>query len=113
MSGATHALILLAVMLGLGKYAAYIPHAVLAGILIKVGVDIIVWDYLTRIRHAPRAGVLFMLVVLALTVFVDLVTAVSVGVILASLLFVKRMFDLQVNSIKAIVQPSDDPCSVR
>jgi SulP family sulfate permease len=109
LSGATHALILLAVMLGLGKYAAYIPHAVLAGILIKVGIDIIDWDYLTRIRHAPRAGVLFMLVVLVLTVFVDLVTAVSVGVILASLLFVKRMSDLQVSSIKAIVEPSDDP----
>jgi SulP family sulfate permease len=108
-SGALHALVLLAVMLGLGRYAALIPHAVLAGILIKVGIDIIDWDYLKRLRTAPRAGVVFMFVVLLLTVFVDLVTAVAVGVVLASLLFVKRMSDLQIASVRAIVEPEDDP----
>ncbi|HSS64302.1 MAG TPA: SulP family inorganic anion transporter [Gammaproteobacteria bacterium] len=108
-SGALHAVVLLAVMLGLGRYAALIPHAVLAGILIKVGIDIIDWDYLKRLRTAPRAGVTFMFVVLFLTVFVDLVTAVAVGVVLASLLFVKRMSDLQIASVRAIVEPEDDP----
>ncbi len=108
-SGALHALVLLSVMLGLGRYAAFIPHAVLAGILIKVGIDIIDWDYLKRLRTAPRAGVAFMFVVLFLTVFVDLVTAVAVGVVLASLLFVKRMSDLQIASVRAIVEPKDDP----
>jgi SulP family sulfate permease len=108
LSGVIHALLLLGVMLGLGRFAAYIPHAVLAGILIKVGLDIIDWDYLRRVRRAPVAGVIFMLVVLLLTVFVDLITAVAVGVVMASLLFVKRMTDLQIESIKAIVDPSDD-----
>ncbi len=108
LSGIIHALLLLGVMLGLGRYAAYIPHAVLAGILIKVGIDIIDWDYLRRIRRAPVAGVVFMFVVLFLTVFVDLITAVAVGVVMASLLFVKRMTDLQLESIKAIVEPTDD-----
>jgi SulP family sulfate permease len=108
LSGVVHALLLLGVMLGLGRFAAYIPHAVLAGILIKVGIDIIDWDYLRRVRRAPAAGVVFMFVVLLLTVFVDLITAVAVGVVMASLLFVKRMTDLQVESIKAIVDPSDD-----
>lgn len=108
LSGIIHALLLLGVMLGLGRFAAYIPHAVLAGILIKVGIDIIDWDYLRRVRRAPVAGVVFMFVVLLLTVFVDLITAVAVGVVMASLLFVKRMTDLQLDSIKAIVEPTDD-----
>jgi len=108
LSGVVHAVLLLAVMLGLGGYASHIPHAVLAGILIKVGIDIIDWDYLRRVRQAPKAGVVFMLVVLLLTVLVDLITAVTVGVVLASLLFVKRMADLQIESIRAMVEPSDD-----
>ena len=96
-------------MLGLGGLAQHIPHAVLAGILIKVGIDIIDWPYLRRIRQAPRAGVFFMLVVLLLTVFVDLITAVAVGIVLASLLFVKRMSDLQLANIRAITGRTDEP----
>lgn len=59
LSGALHATVLLAIVLGLGRLAQHIPHAVLAGILIKVGIDIIDWPYLKRIREAPRAGVFF------------------------------------------------------
>ncbi|MDA0651991.1 MAG: SulP family inorganic anion transporter [Proteobacteria bacterium] len=101
-SGAIHALVLLAIVLGLGGLAGHIPHAVLAGILIKVGIDIIDWSYLKRLHGAPPAGVIFMVIVLLLTVLVDLITAVVVGITLASLLFVKRMSDLQLASIKAI-----------
>jgi len=108
-SGALHALVLLAIVLGLGGLAQHIPHAVLAGILIKVGIDIIDWPYLRRIREAPRAGVFFMLVVLLLTVLVDLITAVAVGIVLASLLFVKRMSDLQLANIRAITGETDEP----
>jgi len=100
-SGATHALVLLAIVLGLGPLASKIPHAVLAGILIKVGFDIIDWGYLKRLPRAPRAGVVIMLVVLDLTVFVDLIVAVSVGIIAASLLFVKRMTDLQLKNVRS------------
>jgi SulP family sulfate permease len=107
-SGALHALMLLAVVLGLGGLASHIPHAVLAGILIKVGVDIIDWRYLARIRKAPRAGVAFMLIVLGLTVFVDLITAVAVGIVLASLLFVKRMADLQIANIRMVTRDDDE-----
>ncbi len=108
-SGALHALVLLAIVLGLSGLAEHIPHAVLAGILIKVGVDIIDWTYLKRIHRAPRAGVFFMLVVLLLTVFVDLITAVAVGIVLASLLFVKRMSDLQLSNIAAITRDAEAP----
>jgi SulP family sulfate permease len=108
-SGALHAVVLLAIVLGLGGLAEHIPHAVLAGILIKVGIDIIDWGYLRRLRQAPRAGVFFMVVVLLLTVFVDLITAVAVGIVLASLLFVKRMSDLQLTNIKTITHDTDEP----
>ena len=100
-SGMLHALVLAAVVLGLGPLAGHIPHAVLAGILVKVGVDIIDWSYLRRLPRAPRAGIILMFIVLVLTVFVDLIIAVGVGIVAASLLFVKRMSDLQLQSIRA------------
>lgn len=107
-SGALHALVLLAVVLGVGGLAESIPHAVLAGILVKIGIDIIDWGYIRRLHRAPKAGVFFMVVVLLLTVFVDLITAVGVGIVLASLLFVKRMSDLQIASMKTITGHSDE-----
>ena len=107
-SGMLHALVLLAIVLGFGGLAQQIPHAVLAGILIKVGIDIIDWPYLRRLHKAPVAGVSFMLVVLLLTIFVDLITAVAVGIVLASLLFVKRMSDLQLANIKLISGDGDE-----
>jgi len=108
-SGVLHALVLLAVVLGLGGLAENIPHAVLAGILIKVGIDIIDWSYLRRIRDAPRAGMVLMVVVVVLTVFVNLITAVAVGIVLASLLFVKRMSDLQLSNIRELISTIDEP----
>ncbi len=104
-SGALHAIILLAVVLGAGGMARYIPHAVLAGILIKVGTDIIDWDYLKRLHRAPKAGVAIMFTVFFITVFIDLITAVGIGMVMAAFLFLKRMSDLQVESITAITEP--------
>ncbi|MCU7958481.1 MAG: STAS domain-containing protein [gamma proteobacterium symbiont of Bathyaustriella thionipta] len=107
-SGALHALVLLAVVLGAGSIARYIPHALLAGILVKVGTDIIDWDYLKRLHTAPKAGVAMMFTVLAITVFVDLITAVAIGMIMASFVFMQRMVDLQLDSIKAITSPDEE-----
>lgn len=98
-SGVLHALILLVIILGAGGLASEIPHAVLAGILIKVGTDIIDWDFLRRVRHTPGTGVFIMLVVLLMTVFVDLIKAVAVGMAIAGIVFMKRMSDLQLASI--------------
>ena len=105
LSGMVHALVLLSVALGLGKVVAYIPLAALAGILLKVGIDVIDWRFLRLIRKAPRTDLVLMLVVLVLTVFVDVITAVGVGVVLASLAFVVETAKLQVEAIK----PIDDP----
>ncbi|HMN91878.1 MAG TPA: SulP family inorganic anion transporter [Hydrogenophaga sp.] len=102
LSGMIHALVLLGIVLGLGGLAEYIPHAVLAGILLKVGTDIIDWNYIRRLRHAPRGEVVLMFTVLALTVLVDLITAVAVGVVMASLQFVQMMSVLQQKSIVGV-----------
>jgi len=107
-SGALHAMILLAIVLGAGGLAAYIPKAVLAGILVKVGVDIIDWDYLKRIKTIPKTGIFLMVTVMLLTVFVDLIIAVSVGMVMASMVFLKRMSDLQLQSITTVNQPSEE-----
>ena len=102
LSGMIHAIVLLAIVLGLGGLAEYIPHAVLAGILLKVGTDIIDWNYLRHIRHASKGEIFLLLTVLLLTVFVDLITAVAVGVVMASLQFVERMSDEQQQNIIGI-----------
>jgi len=91
-----------------------VPHlpvfelALLAGILVKVGTDIIDWDYLKRLKSAPKAGVLMMFTVLFITVFVDLITAVAIGMIMASFVFMQRMVDLQLESITAITEPHEE-----
>jgi SulP family sulfate permease len=108
-SGALHSLILLSLVLGLGSLAEYIPLAVLAGILMKVGRDIIDWHYLKQLHHAPKAGILLMLTVFSLTVFVDLVTAVAVGMIMASFIFMKRMTDVQIESMQVIRGQENNP----
>ncbi|MDH5545036.1 MAG: SulP family inorganic anion transporter [Gammaproteobacteria bacterium] len=108
LSGALHAVVLLTVVLGAGVVASYIPHAILAGILVKVGYDIIDWDYLKRIRHIPLSGVTVMLSVFLMTVFVDLITAVAVGMIMAAFIFMKSMVDLQLESIMAITDPGEE-----
>jgi len=108
LSGALHALVLLAIVLGAGPLASYIPHAVLAGILIKVGTDIIDWDYLKRLRVAPRAGVVIMFTVFFITVFIDLITAFTVGIVMASLLLVHRITEMQLKSVTAITDPGDE-----
>lgn len=82
-SGVLCAAALLAIVLGLGRIAEPIPLAVLSGILIKVGWDIIDWRLISRIRHVRRDYLLVMLLTLALTVFVDLITAIMVGLIVA------------------------------
>ena len=82
-SGALCALVLLALILGLGEIAEPIPLAALAAILIKTGWDIIDWRLITRIRYVQRDYLLVMLLTLCVTVFVDLVTAIVLGLIVA------------------------------
>ncbi len=106
-SGALHAVILLAIVLGAGSLASDIPKAVLAAILIKVGTDIIDWDYLKRLKTAPKAGIVIMLTVLVITVSIDLLLAVGIGMVMASFLFMKRITDMQISNIKTVTNPDE------
>ena len=94
LSGVVHGLGLLLVLLGASEYAALIPLPVLAGILITVGLGIIDYKGLKHIKEVPRSEAVIMVIVLVLTVFVDLLQAVAVGMVLASVLFMKKMGDV-------------------
>ena len=98
-AGMLHALVLLLIVLSLSPLASQIPHAVLAGILVKVGYDIVDVAYLKRAHRGPRWDLVLMATVLGLTVFYDLITAVAVGVVLAALAFVKRLADTQLAEV--------------
>lgn len=107
-SGALHAIILLIIVLGADELASTIPKAVLAGILVKVGTDIIDWDYLKRLGTAPKAGVTMMMTVLLMTVFIDLIIAVATGMVMASMVFMKRMSDLQMENTTTFNLPTKE-----
>lgn len=100
LSGVLHSVILFAIVLGFGQSVSLIPLPVLAGILVKVGIDIIDWEYLKRLRHAPRSDLAIMLSTLILTIFVDLITAVAVGFVMASVLFVAKLAETQVKNAR-------------
>ena len=101
-SGVLRAVILLALVLGLGKYVESIPHAALAGILMKVGWDIIDWRFLTRIHRVQREHLLVMLITLLLTVFLDLVTAVAIGLIAAGMASARLLERLELDSVISV-----------
>ena len=102
LSGALWALILLTMVLGLGKYVEAIPHAVLAGILMKVGWDIIDWRFLAHLRRVQPEHLLVMLMTLGLTVFVDLITAVVVGLIAAGMASARQFERMELDNVVSV-----------
>ncbi|QNI93662.1 sulfate transporter family protein [Synechococcus sp. A15-127] len=94
-SGMTHSLVLLLVLLGAGSLAAEIPTALLAGILIKVGLDIIDWGFLLRAHRLSTKTAVLMHGVLLMTVFWDLIWGVLVGMFVANLLTVDSITQAQ------------------
>ena len=107
LSGLIRAGILLVVILGAARLTAVIPLAVLAGIALKVGIDIIDWDFLKRAHLVSRKGAAIMYAVISLTVLVDLISAVGIGVFIANVLTIDRMSSLQSDSVKAITDADD------
>lgn len=95
LSGMTHSALLFSIVLALSPLVSEIPYAVLAGILIKVGYDIIDWEYLKKAHMGPKFDFFLMLTVVFLTLFFDLILAVGAGVVIAALSFVKKTADRQ------------------
>ena len=102
LSGIFRAVILMLVILVGAPLAAEIPQAVLAGIALKVGVDIVDWDFIKRAHRISLNGALIMYLVIALTVLVDLITAVFVGVFIANILTIDKMSALQSQAIQSV-----------
>ncbi|MEM9070637.1 MAG: SulP family inorganic anion transporter [Myxococcota bacterium] len=94
LSGVTHGVFQLAVLLGAGAFASYIPLSVLAGLLISVGFAIVDTRGIKHLKHVPRADAVVMLLVLGWTVFGNLIHAVGIGIVLASVLYMKKSSDL-------------------
>jgi len=94
LSGVVHGVVLLVVLLGASAYAKLIPLPVLAAILVSVGIGIIDYRSLRDIRFIPRADAFIMIVVMLMTVLVDLLQAVGLGMVMAALWFMKQMGDM-------------------
>ena len=99
LSGMTHSLVLLVLLLGAGPLAEGIPTALLAGILIKVGLDIIDWGFLLRAHRLSFKTALVMWGVLLMTVFWDLIGAVLVGMFVANVLTIESLTNHQLGNM--------------
>ncbi len=111
LSGMMAGVLLMIVLLALGPIASQIPAAVLAGILITVGIGVMDYKGLKAIPYMPRPEVIIMIVVLVLSSVWNLVFAVGIGLVIASLMFMKQIGDLTADSsnIKAISKEDDWP----
>ena len=107
-SGMIAALLLLVILLALGPVASKIPAAVLAGILITVGIGVMDYKGLKAIPHMPRTEVAVMLVVLVLSSVWNLVYAVGIGLVIASLLFMKTIGDFTAKQSKVVPLGPED-----
>ena len=101
-SGALRALLLLGLVLGLGRFVEPIPLAALAAVLMKVGWDIIDWRLLVHVHRIRRDHLFVMTMTLALTVFVDLITAVAIGLIAAGMSHARRLERMELDSVVSV-----------
>ncbi|MDY6940709.1 MAG: SulP family inorganic anion transporter [Cyanobacteriota bacterium] len=108
LSGLTRAVILLVVVLFAAPLTQSIPLAVLAGIALKVGIDIVDWGFLKRAHKISWKAAAIMYGVILLTVFVDLIVAVGVGVFVANILTIERLSNLRSEDIKAITYDDEE-----
>ena len=108
-SGLVHAVVLLLIMLVLGKYAEMIPMAALAAVLFQVAFNMCGYRSVIKMFKAPKSDVTVMLVAFFLTVIIDLTVAIEVGVLLAAVLFIKRMSDVaEVESVTSALKEDDE-----
>ena len=108
LSGIIRAVVLMLVVLLAAPMASRIPLAVLAAIAVKVGIDIIDWEFLKRAHHLSIKAAVITYGVIALTVLVDLIAAVGIGVFVANVLTIDRMSALQSKKVKTISTADDD-----
>jgi len=104
-AGIVHAATLAIILVAAGPWASLIPMATLAGILIVVAYNMSEWHVFVRLLRGPRSDALVLLATFTLTVVVDLTVAIQAGVVLASLLFMRRMAEVtQVRPIRDMIE---------
>lgn len=104
-AGIVHAVTLFLIMIFFGRWASLIPFPALAAILVVVSYNMSEWHSFMKVLRSPKSDVAVLLVTFALTVIVDLTVAIEVGIVLAALLFMKRMSEVsQVNAITRDLQ---------
>ena len=108
LSGISRSLILLVVVLWAAPLTANIPLAVLAGIAFKVGINIMDWQFLKRVHNISWKAAAIVYGVIALTVFVDLIAAVGIGVFIANVLTIEKLSELRSKSVKTITDADDE-----
>ncbi len=99
-AGMIHAITLLLIVLILAPYASYIPMSALAAILMIIAFNMAEIPHFVKLLKAPKADTLVLITTFALTVFLDLTIAVGVGLILASLLFIKRVSEINITTLE-------------
>lgn len=102
LSGLVRVSVLVVAIFGASGLISVIPIAVLAGIAVKVGIDILDWSFIKRAHKVSKQSSLIMYAVLLLTVFVDLVVAVGIGVFIANIITIEKLSASQAKNIKAI-----------
>ena len=107
LSGSLRVLVLGLVIFGAAELTQHIPLAVLAAIAIKVGLDILDWSFLKRAHRTNLPTVLIMYGVMLITVFIDLMVAVGVGVFVANVLTIERLSQVQSKNVRAISDADD------
>lgn len=122
-AGIVHALTIMLLFIYLGKWAELIPMATLAGILIMIAYNMSEWRLFVKLLKSPKSDIMVLLITFSLTIFIDLIVAIEVGVVMASFLFMKRMVDVtEVKSITKFINedirtdlsdnPADDPHTI-
>jgi sulfate permease, SulP family len=107
-AGIVHAITLLFIMVFVGKWAALIPFATLAGILLVVAYNMSEWRLFVKLLRSPKSDVAIMLNSFLLTVFVDLTIAIQVGVVLSAFLFMRRMSEVTQIGYKTSAMEEDE-----
>ncbi|MFQ3249925.1 SulP family inorganic anion transporter [Glaciecola sp.] len=102
LSGLIRVLVLVIAVFGASELISVIPIAVLAAIAVKVGIDILDWSFIKRAHKVSKQSTIIMYSVLLLTVFVDLVVAVGIGVFIANIITIEKLSASQEKNIKAI-----------
>lgn len=116
-AGIVHALTLLLIILFVGKWAALIPMATLAGILVVVTYNMSEWENFVAIAKGPRGDAVVLVVTFLLTVIVDLTVAIEIGMILSVFLFMRKM--AQLSNVNILTKQANggkrngDPLSIK